>query len=82
MLLPLCCNWVCVIACLLLCCVVALCRREFRRTPLIAGSRNTLAIDADGQVWSWGWNARGTLGHGHRWAEAGGRGMGVLTRAW
>ena len=34
--------------------------------PQVAGSRNTLAIDCEGQVLSWGWNARGTLGHGHR----------------
>ena len=25
-----------------------------------------MAIDSDGQVLSWGWNARATLGHGHR----------------
>ncbi|KAI3428794.1 hypothetical protein D9Q98_007613 [Chlorella vulgaris] len=40
--------------------------REFGCTPLIAGSRNTIAIDADGNMITWGWNARGTLGHGHR----------------
>lgn len=40
--------------------------RTFGRSPLICGSRNTLAIDAAGQLWSWGWNARGTLGQGHR----------------
>ncbi|GIL92948.1 hypothetical protein Vretifemale_20418 [Volvox reticuliferus] len=40
--------------------------RSFSRTPLVAGSRNTLALDAAGQVWSFGWNDRGTLGHGHR----------------
>jgi hypothetical protein len=39
------------------------------RAPLIAGSRNTIAIDAEGQLWSWGWNDRGTLGHGHRGPE-------------
>ncbi|GFR50047.1 hypothetical protein Agub_g12098 [Astrephomene gubernaculifera] len=43
--------------------------RGFCRTPLVAGSRNTLAIDAAGQVWSFGWNDRGTLGHGHRSVE-------------
>jgi hypothetical protein len=43
--------------------------RGFPGTPLIAGSRNTLAIDAEGQLWSWGWNDRGTLGHGHRALE-------------
>ena len=32
----------------------------------VCGSRNTLAIDSDGQVLSWGWNARATLGHAHR----------------
>jgi alpha-tubulin suppressor-like RCC1 family protein len=38
------------------------------RTSLwqVCGSRNTLAIDSDGQVLSWGWNARATLGHAHR----------------
>ena len=35
----------------------------------VAGSRNTLAVDADGQILSWGWNARGTLGHGHGYAQ-------------
>ena len=25
-----------------------------------------MAIDIDGQVLAWGWNARATLGHGHR----------------
>jgi hypothetical protein len=45
------------------------CSRGFPGTPLIAGSRNTLAIDAEGQLWSWGWNDRGTLGHGHRQME-------------
>ena len=40
--------------------------RGFARTPLIAGSRNSVAISADGDVFSWGWNSRGTLGHGHR----------------
>jgi hypothetical protein len=42
------------------------CRRGFLNCPLVGGSRNTLAIDAEGALWSWGWNARGTLGHGHR----------------
>ncbi|EFN58370.1 hypothetical protein CHLNCDRAFT_20698, partial [Chlorella variabilis] len=32
----------------------------------LGDSRNTLAIGADGNVITWGWNARGTLGHGHR----------------
>ena len=43
--------------------------RDFRRSPLVAGSRNTLAIDADGNVLAFGWNARGSLGHGHRGNE-------------
>ena len=34
----------------------------------VCGSRCTVAIDSDGQVLSWGWNARATLGHGHRFA--------------
>jgi alpha-tubulin suppressor-like RCC1 family protein len=45
------------------------CRRSFLNCPLVGGSRNTLAIDAEGGLWSWGWNARGTLGHGHRCAH-------------
>ena len=40
--------------------------REFCRSPLVGGSRNTLGIDKDGGLWSWGWNDRGSLGHGHR----------------
>lgn len=40
--------------------------REFGCSPLVASSRNTLALDADGHAITWGWNARGTLGHGHR----------------
>ena len=32
----------------------------------VCGSRCTVAIDIDGQVLAWGWNARATLGHGHR----------------
>eukprot|EP00798_Chlamydomonas_sp_ICE-L_P002659 gene2659-17125_t len=44
--------------------------RSFGCDPLVAGSRNSLALDAEGGVWSWGWNARGTLGHGHRGLEA------------
>lgn len=38
--------------------------RAFNRCPLVAGSRCTLALDAEGKVLAWGWNARGTLGHG------------------
>jgi len=37
--------------------------------PLIASSRNTLAICEDGELYTWGWNARGTLGHGHKESE-------------
>ncbi|KAG1674128.1 hypothetical protein FOA52_015758 [Chlamydomonas sp. UWO 241] len=48
---------------------VQLSGRRFGQAPIVAGSRNTLAIDADGGVWSWGWNDRGTLGHGHRGQE-------------
>lgn len=43
--------------------------REFRASPLVGGSRNTMAIDSSGQLMAWGWNARGTLGHGHRTTE-------------
>lgn len=45
------------------------CVASGRRSSLYGGSRNTLAIDSNGQLWSWGWNDRGTLGHGHRAAE-------------
>ena len=39
--------------------------RVWGRDPIVSGSRNSIAIDAQGQMLSWGWNARGTLGHGH-----------------
>lgn len=44
--------------------------RSFLSRPIVAGSRHSLAIDAYGQVFTWGWNARGTLGHGHRNLES------------
>jgi len=40
--------------------------RAFAHTPIVAGSRNTMAVTADGQVYSWGWNDRATLGQGHQ----------------
>lgn len=40
--------------------------REFARSPIVAGSRNTFALTADGEVLAWGWNARATLGMGYR----------------
>ncbi|KAK9908666.1 hypothetical protein WJX75_001202 [Coccomyxa subellipsoidea] len=40
--------------------------RDFLKSPLVCGSRCTVAIDNDGQVLSWGWNDRATLGHSHR----------------
>mmetsp|Transcript_2873 Transcript_2873/g.7350 ORF Transcript_2873/g.7350 Transcript_2873/m.7350 type:complete len:538 (+) Transcript_2873:196-1809(+) len=40
--------------------------RAFGVEPLVTGSRGTLAIGADGRLLAWGWNARGTLGLGHR----------------
>eukprot|EP00884_Botryococcus_braunii_P004691 jgi/Botrbrau1/14222/Bobra.0254s0011.1 len=43
--------------------------RDFTSCPLVAGSRTTLAIASEGQVLSWGWNARRTLGHGDRDTE-------------
>jgi len=44
----------------------------FAGGPLVAGSRNSLALDAAGGVVSWGWNARATLGQGAA-TEGGGR---------
>uniref|UniRef100_A0A0E0IC63 RCC1-like domain-containing protein n=1 Tax=Oryza nivara TaxID=4536 RepID=A0A0E0IC63_ORYNI len=32
-------------------------------SAVVAGSRNSLAICADGRLFTWGWNQRGTLGH-------------------
>eukprot|EP00271_Cylindrocystis_brebissonii_P001995 TRINITY_DN1234_c0_g2_i1.p1 TRINITY_DN1234_c0_g2~~TRINITY_DN1234_c0_g2_i1.p1 ORF type:complete len:774 (+),score=158.02 TRINITY_DN1234_c0_g2_i1:215-2536(+) len=32
-------------------------------SSVVAGSRNSLAICANGDVYVWGWNQRGTLGH-------------------
>ncbi len=40
--------------------------RAFGRTPLVAGSRCSVAISADGDVYTWGWNSRASLGQGHR----------------
>eukprot|EP00889_Picochlorum_renovo_P001271 jgi/Picre1/28301/NNA_003707.t1 len=40
--------------------------RRFGASPIVAGSRNTMAVTADGQVYSWGWNDRATLGQGHQ----------------
>lgn len=42
------------------CCVC--CSRSFGSCPLVGGSRNTLALDADGGLWSWGWNDRWVVG--------------------
>ena len=39
---------------------------KFNRMPIVAGSRNTLALTQTGKVLSFGWNDRGTLGLGHR----------------
>lgn len=44
-------------------------RRTLGKAPLVAGSRNTLAVTSDGDVFSWGWNDRATLGQGHRQLE-------------
>lgn len=43
--------------------------RGFGRSPIVAGSRNTMVVTSDGEVFSWGWNARATLGQGHRNVE-------------
>lgn len=40
--------------------------RTFAHSPIVTGSRNTMAVTADGQVYSWGWNDRATLGQGHQ----------------
>ena len=40
--------------------------RTFAHSPIVAGSRNTMVVTADGQVYSWGWNDRATLGQGHQ----------------
>lgn len=40
--------------------------RRFGVSPIVAGSRNTMAVTADGQVYSWGWNDRASLGQGHQ----------------
>ena len=43
--------------------------RDGIRCPLVGGSRVSLAICADGRMWSWGWNERGTIGNGQRGGE-------------
>lgn len=40
-------------------------RLPHRIATLSAGSRHTLALTTDGQVYSWGWGAQGQLGLGH-----------------
>ena len=35
-----------------------------RVVAVSAGAYHSLAITADGAVWSWGWGASGRLGHG------------------
>jgi hypothetical protein len=42
---------------------------EFGRLPAVAGSRNSLCLAASGEISTWGWNQRGTLGHGHKKIE-------------
>eukprot|EP00197_Chlamydomonas_leiostraca_P014556 CAMPEP_0202864320 /NCGR_PEP_ID=MMETSP1391-20130828/4611_1 /ASSEMBLY_ACC=CAM_ASM_000867 /TAXON_ID=1034604 /ORGANISM="Chlamydomonas leiostraca, Strain SAG 11-49" /LENGTH=825 /DNA_ID=CAMNT_0049544055 /DNA_START=66 /DNA_END=2539 /DNA_ORIENTATION=+ len=53
--------------------------RSFGRAPLVGGSRNTMVLDSDGQVWSMGWNDRGTLGLGHRGKVRKPQRLGALT---
>ncbi|CAM6050589.1 unnamed protein product [Sphagnum compactum] len=36
---------------------------QIRVSSIVAGSRNSLAITEDGQLYTWGWNQRATLGH-------------------
>lgn len=45
---------------------VRLAGRGFLSRPIVCGSRNNVAIDSAGQVYTFGWNYRGTLGQGHR----------------
>jgi alpha-tubulin suppressor-like RCC1 family protein len=40
---------------------------ENRRIVAVAsGWRHSLALDAEGRVYSWGWGSYGQLGHGQR----------------
>lgn len=45
------------------CSIQALASQGRRVVSVVAGSRNSLAICEDGQLFTWGWNQRGTLGH-------------------
>ena len=40
--------------------------RDGSRRPVVAGSRCTMVVTSDGQVYSFGWNDRATLGQGHK----------------
>jgi hypothetical protein len=37
-------------------------------TPLVGGSRQSLAVSADGGLFTWGWNQKSSLGLGHQQA--------------
>jgi alpha-tubulin suppressor-like RCC1 family protein len=39
--------------------------REFGRSPVAGGSRGSVAIGKEGELYTWGWNKRGSLGLGH-----------------
>mmetsp|Transcript_27994 Transcript_27994/g.61263 ORF Transcript_27994/g.61263 Transcript_27994/m.61263 type:complete len:471 (-) Transcript_27994:159-1571(-) len=43
--------------------------REFGRSPVVGGSRGSVAIGSEGEVYAWGWNQRGSLGLGHKLTE-------------
>lgn len=34
--------------------------------PLVGGSRQSLAVTSDGQLFTWGWNQKWSLGLGHQ----------------
>jgi hypothetical protein len=41
-------------------------RREASAPPLVGGSRQSLAVAADGRLFTWGWNQKSSLGLGHQ----------------
>lgn len=43
--------------------------RVFGRSPVVGGSRNSMALTDSGELYTWGWNQRGSLGLGHKQIE-------------